>query len=291
MQLALHTGVHYTENEKLIKALLRNKSVLEKRGIAVPGPGTYRRLMRDALNAMARAPAAPDARDLLLDAILDDTAPDRLILSDANFFRTAGTAVQKGVLYPAAPIRLGYLAQVFDADDLEVFMAIRSPATLLPILLENAMDPSHEGFWGGRAPIDLRWSETIRQIRQAVPDVNITIWCAEDLPVIWSQVMCALSGIEADTALVGIHDFLETLLSKEGREKFHTFLARYPEMTAHQQQRVTQRFLEKFRVEAEVQGDIQIPGWSEALADEMNEIYDEDLFAIQDIPGVRIIEP
>jgi len=100
MQLVLHTGVHYTEQDRLAQTLLRNEDVFAQGRVAMPVPDIYRSLMRDTLNAMHRAPVAEDARDVLLDAILGSSEPDRLILSDPNFFRTPGTAVQKGAIPP-----------------------------------------------------------------------------------------------------------------------------------------------------------------------------------------------
>ena len=106
MQLVLHAGVHFTEDERLLKCLLRNVDDFAARGIVVPGPGSYRSLIRDTLNAMHKTPASPEAREVLLDAMLDDAPAERVILSDANFFRTPATAMQGGMLYPAAPVVL-----------------------------------------------------------------------------------------------------------------------------------------------------------------------------------------
>lgn len=46
MQLAIHTSAHFAEEEKLMKCLLRNKDNFSKKGVAVPGPGKYRRLIK-----------------------------------------------------------------------------------------------------------------------------------------------------------------------------------------------------------------------------------------------------
>ncbi|MFC6760174.1 hypothetical protein ACFQFQ_12815 [Sulfitobacter porphyrae] len=59
MQLILHTGAHYTEQDRLIKSMLRNAAQFRERGIMIPGPGTYRKLVRDTLNAMHRALPGP----------------------------------------------------------------------------------------------------------------------------------------------------------------------------------------------------------------------------------------
>ena len=79
MQLVLHTGVHFTEDERLLKCLLRNQDDFASRGIKVPGPSTYRNLFRDTLNAMHKTAPSEVARDVLLDAILDDGSAERVI--------------------------------------------------------------------------------------------------------------------------------------------------------------------------------------------------------------------
>ena len=46
MQLAIHTSSHFFEEEQLMKCLLRNQDSFSKKGVAVPGPGKYRRLIK-----------------------------------------------------------------------------------------------------------------------------------------------------------------------------------------------------------------------------------------------------
>lgn len=94
MQLVIHTGAHFSEEERLMKCLLRNKDSFSKKGIAVPGPGKYRRLLKQTLDALRTAPAADGARDVLLDAIMDEEDADRLLLSNAHFFGAPRAAVR-----------------------------------------------------------------------------------------------------------------------------------------------------------------------------------------------------
>lgn len=291
MQLVIHAGAHYTEQERLVKSLLRNQEQFGKNGVSVPGPGSYRKLLRDTLNAMHRTPASSDARDVLMDAILDNPDTKRLILSDANFFRTAGTAVQNGLLYPAAAIRMSHLEKLFGKDEMEIFIGIRSPASLLPIFFENAMDPSPGAFWGLQSPRNILWSDTIQRIRRAVPNVPITIWCAEDLPIIWEQVMRTMAGFAADERLDGAYDLLSTVISREGMKQLPVFLARHEGITLAQEQKVIAAFIEKFAAEGKTEEEVNMPDWTDELVEEINEIYDEDFFVIQNIPGVRVIEP
>jgi len=291
MQLILHTGAHYTEQERLIKTILRNTEMLSQRGVHVPGPSTYRGLIRDTLNAMSRAPASADARDVLMDVILDDVTANRVILSDPNFFRTAGTAIQRGVIYPAAPSRIAHMAQLFPEDELEMFLAIRNPAGLLPVLYDVAVEKSDEKFWGGRRPQDLRWSETISAIRQAAPEVLMNVWCFEDVPLIWSQIIRDMAALDVQEKIAGGFDLLSTIMSKEGMQRFRSYLESHPEMSEIQKRRVIAAFLDKFALDEEIEEELDMPGWTDALVEELTEIYDEDVAVIERIPGVNLITP
>lgn len=291
MQVALHTGAHYTEEDRLFKCLLRNKDQLAKRGISVPEPSSFRGLFRDTLNAMHKTPAGPDAREILLDAALDDASADRLVLSDPNFFRTPATAIMKGHLYPDAPRRMMNMAELFPDDEVEVYLGIRNPASLVPILYGTAMDQKDAAFWGTRKALDLRWSETIGLIRESAPEIPITVWCSEDLPLIWSQVVREIAGLELHEKIAGGFDLLSSIMSKEGMQRFRTYLDNHPEMTEIQKRRVIAAFLDKFALDDEIEEELDMPGWTEELVDEMSEIYDEDMDAIQRIPGVTMITP
>ncbi len=291
MQLILHTGAHYTEQERLIKTILRNKGKLSQKGVHVPGPGTYRSLIRDTLNAMHRAPAAHDARDVLLDVILDDVKADRVVLSDPNFFRTAGTAVQRGVIYPDAPERMIHMAHLFPDDEIEIYLAIRNPAGLVPILFDVAVKKQADKFWGQRQPQDLRWSETIANIRAAAPEIRINLWCNEDLPLLWSQIIRNIAGLEPEEKIAGGFDLLSSIMSKEGMQRFRAYLDSHAAMSEIQKRRVIAVFLDKFALEDEIEEELDMPGWTEDLVEELTEIYDQDVAQLQTIPGVNLITP
>lgn len=291
MQLVLHTGAHFTEQERLIKTVLRNSDISSERGVHVPGPSSYRSLMRDTLNAMGKNAASPQAREVLLDVMLDGAKADRLVLSDANFFRTAGTGIQGGVLYPACGPRLAHMAHLFPDDDIEVFLGLRNPAALIPLFFQNAVDSTEGAFWDGGEPQDILWSETIARIRDALPDAPITVWCAEDLPLIWSQVVREMLDLVPDQKITGAFDLLYTIMSKEGMERFRAYLNANPEMTEAQKRRVISAFLEKFALDEELEEEVNMPGWSEALVDTLTNIYERDIEVVARMPGVRMLTP
>lgn len=291
MQLVLHTGAHYTEEDRLLKSLLANHAQLTDMGVLVPNPNNYRNLFRDTLNAMYKASASDSARDVLLDAVLEDSQAERVILSDANFFRTPATAVIDGMIYPAAPVRMMRMAQLFPNDELQIFMGIRNPATLLPILHEVSADNSDVHFWGDKDPLDIRWSDTLALLRDSAPEIPVTVWCNEDAPLIWGTILREMSGLPANIPLVGEFDLLETIMQPEGMKRFQSYLAAHPQITGAQHQRVIAAFLDKYAIIEELEEELNMPDWTDELVEGMTENYDSDLLRIQEIPGVRVIAP
>lgn len=291
MQLVFHTGAHFTEEERLMKCLLRNKERFRERGVSVPGPGKYRKLLRETMGAMAQSAVAADAREVLLDAILDDENADRVLLSNAHFFGAPRAAVRKGLLYPNAAQRMAHLVEIFGNDDLELFMAVRNPATFLPICFKKSPREDMPDFMGGVDPRAVRWSDTFRRIREAAPEVPITVWCNEDAPLLWSQIIREIGGLEHGEMVIGGFDLFGDIMSKEGMARFVAYLKSKSTMTEIQIRRVMVAFLEKFAIEEKVEEEIDMPGWTEELVHELTEIYDEDVFAIERIPGVQLISP
>ena len=291
MQLVLHTGAHFTEEERLLKCLLRNKSEFAERGTAVPGPGRYRRLMRDTLNAMKDHEPAVMARDVLLDAILDQENADRLILSNAHFFGPPKAAIRDGFLYPKATAKLTRLARIFHTDETELFLALRNPATFIPAVLDRVPDLNLQTIMGSKLVQTVRWSELIERIRAEVPHIQITVWCNEDAPMIWGQIIRDISGLETQDKINGAFDLLASIMSKEGMTRFRSYLKTHSVMNEMQKRRVIAAFLEKFALEDAIEEELDLPGWTDALIDELSDIYDDDVALIQSMPGVTLISP
>ena len=291
MKIIFHTGAHCTDEDRILKCLLRNKESFSQRGIAVPGPGKYRELLKDTFKALEAGPPAEGARDVLIDAILDDEVAERLILSNEHFFGSPRFALNNGQLYPDGPDRVAKMQQLFGEDRVELFMAIRNPASFLPAALQKVSPQRVADALGQVDPRSLLWSDLFRRIRQAAPGVKITTWCNEDLPLIWGEVVRRLAGLPLDERIAGGFDLLSEIMSKEGMQRFRVYLHQNPDMTEVQRRRVITAFLDKYALEDEIVEELDLPGWSDALVEQMTEIYEADIDAIADIPGVRVILP
>jgi len=291
MQVIFHTGAHHTDDERLLKCLLRNKDDLAKRGVSVPGPSKYRTLLKEAFQALQTSEPSPEARDVLTDAILDEEMADRLILSNTHFFGSQRYSIVNGALYPDAPERISNLKKLFQFDQIEMFMSIRNPATFLPAVLGKGPDHKVREALGDKDPREIRWFDMLMRVREAAPDIPITIWCNEDTPLIWGQVVRELAGLEHGEKIVGGFDLLSEIMSKEGMQRFRAYLHQHKGLSEMQKRRVIGAFLDKFAIEDAVEEELDMAGWTDELVEEMTEIYDEDVLNIQRIPGVQVITP
>lgn len=289
MQLVLHAGAHFTEENRLIKCLLRNKDILHDRGVIVPGPGKYKTLLREAVIAGENSEVSPTGRDVLLDAMLDGERADRLLLSSAHVLGWPRAAIRKGVIYPQAADRMAQLAKVFHNDEIELFIAVRNPATFVPACFEKNPGSDILDFLGGIDPRHLKWSHTFGAIREAAPEIPITVWCNEEAPFLWSQIIREIGGLEHFEEIVGGFDLFANIISREGMERFTAYVASKPDMTEIHLRRVMAAFLEKFVLEDKVEEVVDLPGWTVEMVSEMTDIYEEDISAIARIPGVEMI--
>ncbi|WP_417678882.1 hypothetical protein [Pseudodonghicola sp.] len=291
LQIIFHTGAHFTDEDRLLRCLLRNKETLSAQGIAVPGPGKYRTLLKETFKAMESAAASPGARDVLIDAILDDEVAQRMILSNEHFFGSQRVAVSDGMFYPEAPERIASLKHLFQQDDVEVFMAIRNPATFLPAVLQKAPPQRIAETLGQCDPRHLRWSDLFLRILEAAPDVKLTVWCNEDLPLIWGELVRTLAGLDMDAKIAGNFDMLSEIMDREGMQRFRAYLHQNPDLTIDQRRRVIMAFLDKYAMDEELVEEIDLPGWSETLVDEVTAAYEADIAHIASLSGLRFLAP
>jgi hypothetical protein len=291
MHIVYHIGANCTDGERLLKSLMRNGSALAGRKVAVPGPGKYRTLLRETLMSLDGKSPAPDTREVLLDAIVDDQETERLILSNSTFLSMPPRVFEGGVFYGRAEEKLRGFASLFPGDTLEIFLALRNPATHIPAVFAQARARSVETWLGGCDPLTLRWSDLVTRIRAALPQAQLTVWCNEDTPLIWSELLRRMTGLPAGVPLAGQHDLLAAIMQPEGFARFEAYLATHPQPSDMQERRVIGAFLDKYARVEEIEEELDLPGWTEAVVSQMTQGYEADLAAVAAVPGVTFVAP
>lgn len=291
MQIAYHLGVHGTDEDRLVRTLVKNRGTLAARGIAVPSPRAYRQLLPKVAKTLRGGPAGPDTQQVILDALGEDGALDRLVFSHDNLLSFPLNAIGADGLYPTAPARIAAYANLFPEAEAEFFLALKNPATLVPALLDRAAEANYDMIMSGAAPASLRWAPVIRRVLAQVPGIALTLWCAEDLPLLWPEVIRAIAGVGPEEALEGDHDLIATLMTDEGLAALKASVETQGPRSAAERRRETAGFLERHALPEALEVEIALPGWTGALVAAMTEAYDEDCAEIAALPGVTFLVP
>ncbi|OUD10596.1 hypothetical protein BVC71_03640 [Marivivens niveibacter] len=291
MEIAFHIGASCTDEERLLKSLLKNADRYAEHGIVVPRPNRYRRLVRETLNNLNGMLPAADTRDILIDAILEDQEGSRLILSNPDFICVPNRIFEGGEFYSLASAKCATLRDLFPHDKISFYLGIRDPATFIPATLAKSKTDDVNTFLRGAELDSIRWSDVIRRIQENAPGIPITVWCNEDTPFIWAQLIREISGVDPTTRITGGFDLLREIMSPEGMQRFVAYIKDHPPQTETKKRKIISTFLERFAIEEEIIEDIEIPEWDEFVVESLTEAYEADIDVIATMDGVRFIEP
>lgn len=285
MQILFHLGVHCTDDDLLIRSILRNKDRLATEGILVPGPARYRNVFREVSTKLRGAIADEKTETAILDAICDTDSAERIVLSNENFLCRPDVAVGINGLYPKIE-KSTWLRNCLPNHEIEFALAIRNPASFVPDLIQRAKGKLSLTD----IPIaQLQWSDTIQKLIEFNPGTPITIWCHEDTPSIWSTLIEELTAHDPGTKLEGAFDMLETIMTDEGVAQLSEFLDANDVTDELKRRRAISAFLEAHAIETAVETEIDLPNWTDATIDVLSEFYEQDVERIANMSGVTFI--
>ena len=293
MEIVYHLGAHCTDEDRLLRCLLKNRGILAQQGIIVPGPTHYRNLLRDTAIALKGNPASRDTQALVLEQIMEEDDAQRLVLSWDSFMSYPLWAL-KGMLYPSAAERVRAFSNIFPDIQAEFFLAICNPATFLPGLYklqsaDKTRGKPYEGFVEGTDIFALRWSDTLQSVLDANPGAPLTVWCDEDTPLIWPEVIQAVTLHDDTTQLEDADDLLAQIMSPEGMTRMRAYLESHPPATPALRRKVISAFLDKFARPDKIMQSISLPGWEADTVSRLTETYERDVATIKHMPGIRFL--
>lgn len=290
MKIAIHIGAHCTDEDLLTKSLLKNANQLFSEGVVVPGPTRYRGLLGQVMVKLKGNVASADTQDMFIDELIDSNEAERIVLGHQHSLGALHRAIEGGRLYPLAARNTSWMRNVFPDHDVSFFIGVSNIANFVPDLASRLDDEKRDLLLGSTNTRDLFWADVIESIRDANPDTAITVWCNEDTPLIWPDVMHAIAGVDADSKLErGSLDVLEQITKPEGMNRLRAYLRDTPFQTEVHRRRILAAFLDKFAKDDVVEHEINLPGWTQDLVDELTENYESDLSDIAQIPGVTLL--
>lgn len=290
MQVCFHMGAHHTDGDRLVKSLLKNKGPLANEGVDVPGPSRYRKVLAEVVQKLKGQPADAETQAFLRKEILDVENPARLVLSHDNFLGVAARALEGDQLYRLAPSKALILRNLFPEDQVEFFIGMRNPATLVPALFAASGKRDLAAFLGGTNVRNLYWSDMVGAIRDVLPDCPVTVWCNEDTPLIWPSVMREITAQAPQFRFKGGLDVLAEIMAREGMKRLRGYLGSHPPQTEIQRRRIIAAFLEKYAIDEAIEEEIDMPGWTQELVEDLTQSYEDDVAEIARIPGVTVLD-
>lgn len=291
MQVVYHLGAHSTDEDGIVRALAANRAALAERNIIVPHPKRYRLVLRDALLALRGGPADMATQDTVLAACSDSDHVDRLIFSHEFFLCVPERVITEQGFYVMVPDKLQPLANIFPEAETEFHMALINPATLVHALVRRQPDRSYDDVMQGQDPRRLRWAPIVRQMVEKAGGRKLVLWCNEDLPMIWPEVIRRVGGVPPDMPMAGEDAILERIMTPEGLKRLRSYLASHPPQSVTQRRKIASAFLDKFVKPEEVEVELPLPGWTDELVDDISALYDLDVAEIMEMPGVEFIAP
>jgi hypothetical protein len=291
MKIALHLGVHLTDDTKARTCLRANKRQLEAAGILVPRARSFLNLMRGAAAQIVSGEDVPNFYEKLRESVEATESTQRLVLSAPGLLSKPHEAVAGDMFYPGARARMSAFRKLLPGQEIEIFMAIRNPASFVPALLQDMKQDERAELLQGLKGAELRWSHLIAEMRETWPEAPITLWCDEDTPFIWHRLLRLISGYEPETEFENSFDWFETAMIDGGAQKLAAYLDAMPPVDEAHRQQVISAFLEKFCDPDKLEIDFSQTGWDETQIDVISQLYEDDIDLIRTMDGVRLLQP
>ena len=292
MHVVFHIGMHCTDEDMALRCLLRNGEELARVGTVVPPPGKFKPVLREAMIALKGAPADADLQARMVAAVTEGAEARRLVFSNDNFLCPPARAAQGPLLYPLAQDRMPWIRNLFPDSPVTFALALRNPVTLLPAIHPRfAKGQPFADYLAGIEPEALSWADAVTRMRAGAPDAGFVLWCNEDAPLIWPQVLGALSGVEDPAGLRGADDMLARIMTEAGLARMKSYLESHPPPNPAHRIRVTAAFLDKFARPEAVEMELDETLWSAESVARITARYEADVAAIREMDGITFLAP
>ena len=286
LHVAFHVGVHATDGDHLWRSLAQNAAALRAQGCELCENAINEPILNEALATLKGGTASAEMEEVILDALVEGEQTRRLIMSRPSFLGVPSGALSVEGMMPYAGNKMLGLANTLPNAQAEFFMGLKNPVTLINQLV--ARNPAHNAPLAARHdPMGRRWAPTLRHAVQALRGRRLVVWCHEDMPLIYPEVLRRLAGVEADMPLKGDMRLLDGLLTEAGVQALRAGLV--PDMGSDARRTLIETVLAAHVRPERLRAEITVPDWTPELVAGMTEAYHRDIAEIAALPGVEFI--
>ena len=143
----------------------------------------------------------------------------------------------------------------------------------------------------GNHPLQLRWRLAIQKLVRSVQGRRLVLWCHEDVPLIWPEVVRLIGALPDGVPLAGNMPYMYDLLGASGMEKLRAAMAGRDQTNVAQRRQIYSEVLAAHALPEVLDQTIDLPGWTQELVDQVTENYRADVAEIAVLPGVEFILP
>lgn len=293
MRITLHIGAHQTRTPRLVGAIKSCERAFGRLNIATSSPSHYRPIIANELTRLDGLPPIADEEDAVLAQILGkQTEAQHLIMINEDWAGDRNMMFKGGQLYTEIGASVSRVAELFSQHDVHITMAIRNPAFLINAALTAPSTPaSLKWFLKSNDPMDLSWVAPVKQLQEAMPKAQITMWCEEDTPLIWPRILRQVANVPEDTPIRGTIAAISDSLQPEGVERFRKFLRNHTLTSAIQYERAVLAFLDKYADESVMTASCTVPGWTAEIIHDLSLNYEDDIVTLAAKDNVNFLLP
>jgi hypothetical protein len=291
-QVTLHIGVQFSSGRDILLSARANAQLLREQGVFLPPIRKARKTIDETLRRLDGMPPIPEEQTELLTSLTGPGEVRHLVLDDDLRAGSLRDLFNGPALYNGLETRIAPTAELFSQTQFRLSLALINPAVFLDRALASGnATRTLQSFAETADPTRLSWREMVQRLRRAMPEVPLVLWCDEDAPLIWPQVMRHLFALPQGAILKARLQPLQPLLEPEGLTRLRAYLEKFPPDTHAQYERVILLFLDKYGIEDALSPRCDIPGWDSAKIAEVTARYEDDIVALAQDEGVTLILP
>lgn len=289
MKVVFHIGAPFTDNDILVQSLRRNRVLLSAKGICVPVPKTYKKILRDLSHEYRGRTASPDVERELILAISGDAWPDVLFLSNSQFISANSRIFDGAQIWPQIQRSCKRLTALFPNAEIEFALAIQNPETLIPKVLRNLESEKQKSILKELQPKAIMWSEVLNRLLMKFPKHRVTVWKDEDAPLLWGSVLRKFIGTDEAVPIRGEQDMMQSRLPNSVKKEIEDFIKENRIIRAREKKRVAEAFFRRQSSYHKSKYNSSPANWSVEEKAELAKNYQQDIEAIQSFDAIDFI--